>query len=81
MLIGTYYSFLLTARLKKNPDKEISDYIDSAGILFIAIIGFGDTDTRSISILNEIIAKFDQMLALYNVEKIKLIGKFIIFQA
>ena len=62
-------------RLKINPDREISDYIVSAGIMFCAIHHFKDTDMRSISILNDIIGKFDQMLEKFDVEKIKTIGK------
>ncbi|KAI9184401.1 hypothetical protein H9P43_003454 [Blastocladiella emersonii ATCC 22665] len=53
---------------------EIAEAVDSAGILFCTICHFKEMDRTSMAVLNDIICKFDGMLAKYDIEKIKTIG-------
>lgn len=61
-------------RLKAAPNKEIADGVSQAGILFCTILNFKQIDPETMTILNDIISKFDRMLAVHEVEKVKTIG-------
>jgi hypothetical protein len=54
---------------------EIAELVESAGIMFCTICHFKEVNAGSMTILNDIICRFDNMLALYEIEKIKTIGK------
>ncbi|ORZ30808.1 hypothetical protein BCR44DRAFT_1488300 [Catenaria anguillulae PL171] len=53
---------------------EIAEAVDSAGIIFCTICHFKEMDQASMTVLNDIICKFDGMIAKYDIEKIKTIG-------
>ncbi|KAI9204152.1 adenylate and guanylate cyclase catalytic domain-containing protein [Polychytrium aggregatum] len=62
-------------RLKTEPNKVIADAIPEAGIMFCSLHGLNkDTEPDSMAILNDVICRFDRMLDMYGIEKIKTIG-------
>ncbi|KAI9220013.1 adenylate and guanylate cyclase catalytic domain-containing protein [Blastocladiella britannica] len=65
---------VLKERLSRADIGEIAESVESAGIMFCSICSFKHMDQASMRILNDIICKFDALLAKYGIEKIKTIG-------
>ena len=69
----------IVARLREHPEQSIAEAFDSASILFSDIQGFVPLSqrlgaARTVSMLNELMRRFDALAARYQVEKIKTIG-------
>ncbi|KAL7748286.1 hypothetical protein RI367_006245 [Sorochytrium milnesiophthora] len=65
---------MLKVRKGDGKPSEIAESVERAGILFCTICQFKEFDKETMTVLNDIISKFDHMLPLYDIEKIKSIG-------
>jgi class 3 adenylate cyclase len=77
-LLTNVLPFQIAQRLKER-EQAIADQFDTVTILFADIVGFSTvaaqlTPCALVKLLNEIFSRFDQLAALYGLEKIKTIG-------
>jgi class 3 adenylate cyclase len=68
----------IALRLKNN-EKHIADQIENAGVLFADIVGFTELSEKIhhkqlVMFLDSLFTKFDQLVKVHGVEKIKMIG-------
>ena len=66
--------WLILCRLRENPGSIIADNIEEAAILFCNVVNFKTFSEETMVVLNDLVCKFDQALAIYQIEKIKSIG-------
>jgi adenylate cyclase len=77
-LLTNVLPFQIAQRLKER-EQAIADQFDSVTILFADIVGFSTvavqlTPCELVQLLNQIFSRFDELAALYGLEKIKTIG-------
>ncbi|NMF84568.1 adenylate/guanylate cyclase domain-containing protein [Nodosilinea sp. P-1105] len=77
-LLMNVLPFQIAQRLKEQ-DEAIADQFDAVTILFADIVGFSTVAAQLapaelVQLLNQIFSKFDELAALYRLEKIKTIG-------
>jgi adenylate cyclase len=77
-LLTNVLPFQIAQRLKDR-EQAIADQFDAVTILFADIVGFSTvaaqlTPCALVKLLNEIFSRFDELAALYGLEKIKTIG-------
>lgn len=77
-LLTNVLPFQIAQRLKDR-EQAIADQFDSVTILFADIVGFSPvaaqlTPSELVQLLNQIFSRFDELAALYGLEKIKTIG-------
>ena len=67
------------ARRLKAGETDIADKVDDVSVLFADLVGFTalaarQSATETVALLNEVVTAFDELAALYAIEKIKTIG-------
>jgi adenylate cyclase len=77
-LLTNVLPFQIAQRLKER-EQAIADYFDGVTILFADLVGFSTvaaqlTPCDLVRLLNQIFSRFDELAALYGLEKIKTIG-------
>lgn len=77
-LLMNVLPFQIAQRLKEQ-DQAIADHFDAVTLLFADIVGFSTVSAQLapgelVQLLNQIFSKFDELAALYRLEKIKTIG-------
>jgi adenylate cyclase len=77
-LLMNVLPFQIAQRLKEQ-DQAIADHFDAVTLLFADIVGFSTVSAqlapgKLVQLLNQIFSKFDELAALYRLEKIKTIG-------
>lgn len=77
-LLTNVLPFQIAQRLKER-EQSIADQFDSVTILFADIVGFSTvaahlTPCELVQMLNQMFSRFDELAALYGLEKIKTIG-------